>query len=666
MAESYSFTAIFNKEVYNMKQRKSHLFSLLLAFIFIFAAFPLYGLVQASPDEAGFSEKAHLDDYAKHSFDDSEEKSLLSPFDDKGRPLPEKAVKYTPTDDFSTIRVLLNFETTSVTRLNMSLYGAYYIDQNLKPIVGSAQSPAIISMTASGGIVTVYYLGSAVYQGATVDLNRVLLSEAGGYAHLVTVPETQCSDRDYLGNFRITASGNSLRIVNHLPTAHYIYGVVPYEMNDSWGSEALISQAIACKSYAFSYPANASDHDITAYKYHQWYRGYKPGYTHSMPACLNAVGKMLFYNGNVAAAYYGATNGGETTLPSYAFGYSNIDGAYSIALDSYDIQYADPHILELEIQYNAPITNANFRALINDELYAAIGHSTQLLSITHAEVNTRAFPNSELNLTKLDLIVRINDNGVERSQFLRFDVDKLGREGYGVLVPNYERVYRMYWGEELTNGYVIYHCRYGNGIGLAQQAAKGRCANGQDHYEILEFYYPNMDLLSVTERNPELPYSYSKQIAAYGTISTANTRLRSGPSTSDSVLEMLSRGTHVDVITEVNGWLVCIVNNKLGYIRGDLVNVTLFPSPSGGNKPLGTAAVKQGVLDAQLRAGPSEYSSPIMTLYPGVSVQVWHRIGDWYHVRFAGRYAYIHASKVTAPIWNYSKLIDRSGLCKVS
>ena len=593
------------------------------------------------------------------------ERSELLPFDDKGQPLPEKSVKFTPADDFSTIRVLLNFESESVTRINMTLYGAYYIDQNLKPIVGSTQSPAIISMTAYSGIVTVYYLGSAVYQGATVDLNRVLLNEAGGYATVVTVPETQCSGSNFLGSFRITASGSSLRIVNHVPTAHYAYGIVPYEMNDSWGAEALICQAIACKTYAFSYPASADDHDITAYRRHQWYRGYEAGYTHSMHACLDAVGEIMFYNGKVEAAYYDATNGGETNLPSYAFGFSNIDGAYAIVRDDFDLQYGAPHMLDLQIEYGAPVTNANFRSLINDELYAAIGHSVQLLSIIHAEVNTPAFPDTELNMTKLDLTVRIVDGGVERSQFLRFDVDKLGRDAYGVLVPQYNRVYRMYWGEPTNSGYVVHHCRYGNGIGLSQQAARGRYANGQDHYEILDFYYPNMDILSVAERNPELPYSYTKQTVAYGTVNTSSVRLRGGPSTNDTILDTLANGTHVDVISEVNGWIVCIAKNKLGYIRGDLVNISLFPSPAEGERPIGFASVKAGVLDAQLRTGPSEYSAPVMVLSPGVSMQVWHRIGDWYHVRFTGRYAYIHASKITEPVWNFSKIVPKHDAAKL-
>ena len=135
-----------------------------------------------------------------------------------------------------------------------------------------------------------------------------------------------------------------------------------------------------------------------------------------------------------------------------------------------------------------------------------------------------------------------------------------------------------------------------------------------------------------------------------------------GTSVNRAVKEMLSP---LDVITEVNGWIVCIANNKLGYIRGDLVNISLFPAPADEERPIGTASVKAGVLDAQLRIGPSEYSGAIITLYPGVNMQVWHRIGNWYHVRFAGRYAYIHASKITAPVWNYSKITPEHDINKL-
>lgn len=641
-----------------MKKNRLTLICSLLALAFVFC------ILQAPASAvAEIGDTAKYSDTGKETIDQvgsDFEPSELLPYYEDGSLMPERTVKHVPSDDYSTVRVLLNFESTvDVSRINLSLYGAYYIDQNLKPIVGTAQQPAIVSLTASYGLVTVYYLGSIVYQGATVDINRVLLGVDGGYAHVVTDPETQCSDRDYLGSFRFTATGNRLRLVNHIPTAHYIYGIVPYEMNDGWGHEALVSQAIACKAYAFGYSPTADDHDITASKSHMWYRGYAPQYSNAFAACVSAVGEQLFYDGEVVLAFFDATNGGETTLPSYAFGSSSIDGAYSVVLDSFDMPYGYPHILDLNIEYGEPVTNTKFRQLINDEIYSELGHSAQLLSIIHADVNTRAFPDTQLNLTKMDLIVRILDNGVERSLFLRFDVNKLGKNGYGVLVPQYNRTYRIFWGEETTNGYVVHHCRYGNGIGLSQQAAKGRCANGQDHYQILEFYYPNMELMSVTESNPEFPYSYSKQVIAYGTVTASSARLRGGPSTDDAILDTLTSGTHVDIVSESNGWLVCIANNKLGYIRGDLVSVSLFPAPAGGEHMIGMAAVRPNVTDAVLYTAPSQYSQDVFILSPGSTVEVWHTIGSWYHVRYAGRFLYLHSSKVTAPSWNSFKFSRR-------
>lgn len=650
-----------------MKQRVPRLLSLLLAFVLMLAVFPLSLIAQEArvedePSEEEISRRAEEYRYYEKYGD----RSALLPFRDDGT-MPVKAdAIHTPDEDFSTVRVLMNFECEysvnpiHVTSILFNLHGAYYIDQNLAPIVGTISQPAIVRMTAAGGIVSVFYGGELIYSGPTVDINRVLLSISGGYAKLVTTPTTACSDVHYLGNFRITAyNGNKLRIVSHVPTLHYLYGIVPYEMNDGWGIEALRCQAITAKSYAFAYFPASDDYDISASKAHQWYRGFKidEAFPNSLNACIASLGEMLFCNGRVVRSFYGATNGGETNLPSYTWpGNTSHDAPYSIVLDSFDLRYDHPYMLRLNIHYGEPIENAIFRSLISEHVTEALGHSAQLLSIIHADVNTRAYPDTALNLTKLDLIVRVNDGGTERSVALSFDVHLLDESEHGVFQPENDRNLRIFWGHEIPNGYCIRHGRYGTGIGLAQNAAKGRCMEGQDHYEIIDYYFPNAQILNVAERNPELPNSYSKLPAAFGSVSAGSARLRSGPSTNHSVLETLPANTHVDVITEVNGWLVCIVNNKLGYIRGDLVNVTYFPSPEGGDHPIGYSSVKTGVLDAELMSGPSEYSAPIINVYPGYSMEVWYRVGNWYYVRFAGRYAFIHASKITEPYYGYLRV----------
>ncbi|MBE0476152.1 MAG: SpoIID/LytB domain-containing protein [Coriobacteriia bacterium] len=56
----------------------------------------------------------------------------------------------------------------------------------------------------------------------------------------------------YRGSIRLTASGNTLKAVNHVPMESYLYGVVPRESPSSWRAEALKAQAVAARSYAWA------------------------------------------------------------------------------------------------------------------------------------------------------------------------------------------------------------------------------------------------------------------------------------------------------------------------------------------------------------------------------------------------------------------------------
>ncbi len=644
-----------------MKRNSTKLLAFLTALIIIFGTVALPASAKppsSSPSASDDHLVSNIESCPPAAVNENEyPNSMQLPYYEDGTPLAQRISERTEADDYSTVRVLLTHEPDiAVREIRLALYGAYYIDQTLTPIVGTQNQPAIVRFTASNGIAYAYYNAALVYSGSVIDLNRVLLSRSGGYANVQTVPSSSTNDKDYLGSFRIMASGSELDIINVVPTAHYLYGIVPYEINGSWHREAVYAQAIAAKTYAFAYSSGNENYDITSSMAHLGYRGYSDsvGSSFAWEPCREMCGKILFYGNILAPTNFGATNGGETTLPSYAFGSSGFDGAYSVRLDPYDMPNTpDDYISELNIVYGEPVTNANFRSLLNDRIAQQLGHSAELITVTSASVHTRKHPDTTLDLTRMSVSARVNDNGTISTVSLEFDVSLLGT--YSVLYKP-GRNLRIYWGRATSGGYTVYRCRYGHGLGLSQHGADGRAKDGFNYSQILKFYYPGMDLREVRERDPELPNSYSKQPVAFGTVSASSARMRSGPGTDHSIIDTLPIGTHVDVITETNGWLVCIANNKLGYIRGDLVRVDLFPAPLGAEHAIGYSTVRPGVLDAQLRFGPSEYSAPIFVLYPGVSVEVWHAVGSWYHVRFAGRYAFIHSSKITAPV--YGKLMN--------
>lgn len=67
---------------------------------------------------------------------------------------------------------------------------------------------------------------------------------------------------------------------------------------------------------------------------------------------------------------------------------------------------------------------------------------------------------------------------------------------------------------------------------------------------------------------------------ATGTLTSDTVRVRSGPSTDDSVLGTVSKGTTVPVIGINNGWYKVKTSDYTGYIRSDLMKITGAASSS--------------------------------------------------------------------------------------
>ena len=104
----------------------------------------------------------------------------------------------------------------------------------------------------------------AVYpQGDLLLLNDYTQADVGliidGRVPLLLVPRGGVTrvgasgqfTRNYQGSFELTVTGGRIAVVNIPGMEQYIYGVVPYEMSDSWPLEALKAQAVAARSYAY-------------------------------------------------------------------------------------------------------------------------------------------------------------------------------------------------------------------------------------------------------------------------------------------------------------------------------------------------------------------------------------------------------------------------------
>ena len=136
----------------------------------------------------------------------------------------------------------------------------------------------------------------------------------------------------YRGSIEINNTSEGMTIINELPIEEYLYAVLPSEMPASYGKEALKTQAVCARSYAYkqlvsnglrSYGAHIDDSSE-----YQVYNNY-PETKETMEAVKETYGQVIAYEGDVITAYYFSTSCGHTSSMTDVWGGSQ-ENAYLI------------------------------------------------------------------------------------------------------------------------------------------------------------------------------------------------------------------------------------------------------------------------------------------------------------------------------------------------
>lgn len=136
----------------------------------------------------------------------------------------------------------------------------------------------------------------------------------GGKIQLLSL-ERSSGNPAYRGQVEIAPTESGLLIINELPLEEYLYGVVPSEMPSSYNIEALKSQAICARSYAYNHLITNS---LKEYGGHvddsvsfQVYNNIEEN-EETILAVKDTYGKIMTYEGAVINAYYFSTSSGHT------------------------------------------------------------------------------------------------------------------------------------------------------------------------------------------------------------------------------------------------------------------------------------------------------------------------------------------------------------------
>ena len=217
------------------------------------------------------------------------------------------------------VRITIKDEGGGLPKAAVLAAGSYTLAPGLTPgrwrVLDAHQTPVVINML---GPVEIMPWGRPL-----AIANAMPLGWAGGHwwGWLRAIPN---------------ASNSAFALVENVPMETYLRGVVPSEMPSSWLSQALASQAVVARSYAYASQHPAAEWDVVDGVSEAY--GPSEHWTTATDAAVAATaGQVVLYGGQAAWTFYSASSGGLTDSEAGAWDCGSCGEPYLLPVsDPYD------------------------------------------------------------------------------------------------------------------------------------------------------------------------------------------------------------------------------------------------------------------------------------------------------------------------------------------
>ena len=517
----------------------------------------------------------------------------------------------------------------------------YYVDGNTaRPIPAGAQA----TVEAVGGELYLTVNGALTSLGSSCTLAR---SQRGACGIRFTSPAYSSL---YCGDLMLSVSGGSIVPILRIYVEDYLYGVVGYEMSNSWPLEALKAQAVAARNYALRCMSTRSSraYHVVDTSTDQVFRGYEGGYARVIQAVDETRNMALYAGSTIASCYYSASNGGQTEATRNVWG-GNL--SYSTVKDDpYDLSNPSATAKRATIRRDATGLDARLAQALLDGAAAQGAAGASLVSILDIEPHTPKYASPSRLYTKLRFTIEVTGG-----RQYAVDVDTYGalETWYGLSInsSSNETVYV----EKGADDFTITFRRWGHGVGMSQRGAQTMAQRGMSFRDILAFYYPGTQLrtLSLSDTTgsglhnggaAETPLGQLVCIGGANVYAEASTAAASvGSVPAGALVDVHEAGPEWSRIAygSVRGW----AQSALFALPGDASpspspSATPAPTDAAGKKAVVTMAYEDGRL--YLRSGPSTDTAPVTTVRHGDTVTAYETAGEWTRVETAtGRQGYL-------------------------
>ena len=500
--------------------------------------------------------------------------------------------------------------------LQLTVHGVYSVNGSASRVLSSGAS-ATVRFNSTTGKLTLTAGGTTTDMGGGFQLRRHQSSVESG----IKIAQGRVSKNLYPADFTFTvrsgSSGYKLYTVASVFIEDYLYGVLPYEMGNFSGLEALKAQAVAARTYTMrAMSAGASRlYDVVDTTSDQVYSGTSSGNANCR-AAVDATKGIVLKNGDAfTATYYTASNGGQTESIKNAWG-SNSYSYLQVKDDPYDLNNPDSRKKSFFVRASGTQDNAKLASLLSQKAAAAFGSGAKVTGVTQVYAHTPKYPEPSRLYTKLTFQVDYTQGGQTGQGALTFDIFSELETPLGMSINGGAN--ELWSVEQAVGGYRVYARRYGHGLGMSQRGAMYMAQLGYTYDQILAFYFEGCTRVQYTFTRtilsapsgggsqeetvaetpapidpPQTTVTPGGDSALQARVTTAqgSLNLRLSPATNARVLCTIPQYTVIELTAHGETWSKTSYNGHTGYVMTKFL--TLLSAPTATETPAPTGAPDQ-------------------------------------------------------------------------
>jgi len=270
----------------------------------------------------------------------------------------------------------------------------------------------------------------------------------------------------YRGTVELHNVTGMIYVINNVKLDDYLLGVVPSEMPAGWPLEAMKTQAVAARTYAYYHILKQKNqlYDLDGTTSSQVYGGIDAEKEASTRAVVSTSGEIITHQRMPILSYFHSTCGGKTVDDKYVWQQSDF-----------------PYLESIRCPFcsGSPKYAWEYRLGIS-EIKSALRRE-------YPEVRTiRGISFKKLQGRVTNVVIR-HRGGIVR----------LTGNQFRLMVSPY-RVKSLYFSAEKSGKALLLKGKgWGHGVGLCQYGAKGMALQGKSHLEILKHYYTGVEINSL-------------------------------------------------------------------------------------------------------------------------------------------------------------------------